>query len=121
MMKILLDLVETRKLVDKEDSTGDTALHYCSYSGSQSPVVRVENAKILLQAGASLTSKNNDGKTPYKYAQFRRRKEFAQYLWSQLSPMQRAQATPPSYWGEISSYRGKEIHTLHACITSPPS
>ena len=65
MMRVLLDIVETRKLVDKQESYGDTALHACRYNFRQSGV---ESAKILLQAGASLTIKNNGEETPYKLA-----------------------------------------------------
>jgi len=96
MMKLLLDdKSETRKFVDMKDFYGDTALYDCSIEDSQSPIVRIENAKMLLQAGASLTIKNNKGETPYECARDRRRKEFAKYLWSQLSPEQQAQEKPP--------------------------
>ena len=45
MMKFHLGIVETRKLVDNKGSNDDTALHYCSFSDRQSPVIRLENAK----------------------------------------------------------------------------
>jgi len=93
MMKFLLDVVETRKLVHMKDSGGNTALHDCIYSGS--PIIGLEKAKMLVQAGASLTIKNSGGKTPYEYARFGKKKELAKYLWSQLSPEQQAQQKPP--------------------------
>ena len=99
MMKFLLDIVETRKLVDIKSSYGRTPLHYCSFSVGQSPIVQLENAKMLLQAGASLTIRNSDGKTPYGVARALGGKELAKYLWSQLSPEQQAQEQPPpSNW-----------------------
>jgi len=92
IMKVLLDnVVESRKSVDMKSSYGNTALHDCSYSNSQSPIVRLENAKMLVQAGASLTIRNSDGITPYEYARDQGRKGLAKYLWSQLSPEQQAQ------------------------------
>ena len=97
MMMFLLDVVETRKLVDMKSSNGDIALHDCSYSDHYSPIVRLENAKMLVQAGASLTIKNNDGRTPYEYARYLNRKELTKYLWSQLSPKQQAQGNPPTF------------------------
>jgi len=94
IMKFLLDVVETRKLVDVKDSYGDTALHDCRYFDGR-PAAAVEIAEMLLQAGATLTIKNNAGETPYECARSRRKKELAKYLWSQLSPKQRPQETPP--------------------------
>jgi len=98
MMKFLLDVVETRKLIDMKDSDGNTALHDCSYSNHQSPIVQLENAKMLVQAGASLTIKNRHGRTPYEYARVLGRKELAKYLWSQLSLEQAQEKPPPSDW-----------------------
>jgi len=96
MMKFLLtDIVEIRKLVDIKSSYSRTALHYCSYRNNQGPSVRLENSKLLLQAGASLTIKDRDGKTPYEFARSCERKELAKYLWCQLSPDQQAQGQPP--------------------------
>ena len=98
-MKFLLDVVEARKLVDMKDSKGDTPLHNCGYSNKQSAVLQLENAKMLLQAGASLTIKNNAEETSYECARSRKRKELAKHLWSQLSPEQRATEIPlPSDW-----------------------
>jgi len=99
-MKFLLDdVVETRKLVDVKDSDGDTALHACSLSDYRSPAIELENAKILLQAGASITIKNKQRQTPYELAWYQHRKELARYLWSQLSPQQQAREIhPPSDW-----------------------
>jgi len=95
-MKSLLDhAVEPRKLVNMEDGFGDTPLHDCSYGYYHSPGIQLEHAKMLLQAGASLTIKNNYEKTPYEYARYRKRKELAKYLWSQLSPEQREGEIPP--------------------------
>ena len=66
MMKFLLDnTVETRKLVNRKDSNWDTPLHDCSFNSNQSPVIRLENIKMLVQASASLTIKNKQQKTPY--------------------------------------------------------
>jgi len=99
MMKFLLDEVETQKLVNMKNSNGNTPLHDCSYWPPQSPVVRVENARMLLQAGASLTIRNRNGRTPYEYARGLRRAELTKYLWSKLSPKQQAQEQPPpSNW-----------------------
>jgi len=96
MMKFLLDVVvETRQSVDIKNPNGYTPLHYCSYSDSPSPAIPLENAKMLLQAGASLTTKNSFGETPYNCAWGRERKELAKYLWSQLPPEQQARETPP--------------------------
>jgi len=66
MIKFLLDVVETKKLIDMKDSKGDTPLHNCSHSNIQSTVLQLENAKTLVQAGASLTIKNNVGETSYE-------------------------------------------------------
>jgi len=98
-MKFLLDgVVETRKLVDMKDVTGNTALHDCSYINGR-PAATVEIAKMLLQVGATLTIKNGNWRTPYGHAQCWPRKAFAKYLWSQLSPAQRAdKIPPPSDW-----------------------
>jgi len=99
MMFLLEDVVETGKLVDMKHSRGNTALHDCSLHDNQSSVVRLENAKLLLQAGASLTIKNNNGNTPYECARDRERQILAKYLWSQLSPEQQArEKPPPSDW-----------------------
>jgi len=96
IMKLLLDdRSESRKLVNIKHSTGGTALHLCSSWDCQNSIVRLENAKLLLQAGVSLTIKNNNGKTPYECARDWQRKELANYLWSQLSPEQQAQQKPP--------------------------
>jgi len=104
MMKLLLDhVVETRarELLNAKDRIGDTPLHDCSYQDYQNLVVRLKNAKMLVQAGATLTIKNNRGETPYECARNRQRKELAKYLWLQLSPEQQAQETPlPSDWSE---------------------
>jgi len=96
MAKFLLNVVEIRKLVDMKDAFGATPLHYCSLSDSQTPNVRLENAKMLLQVCASLTIGVNYGGTPYEHAKYRERKELAKYLWSQLSPEQQAQEIPLS-------------------------
>jgi len=100
MMKFPLeDVVETRKLVNSKDNIGDTALHDCSHSYYQDPASQLANAKVLLQAGASITIKNGDGKTPYECARNRERQGLAKYLWSQLSPKQQAREIPlPSDW-----------------------
>jgi len=85
MMKFVLhNVVETRKLVDMKGFYGNTALHDCSYSDSQSPTVRLDNAKMLLHAGASLAINDDDGQTPYQYARFQERMVLAKYLWSKL-------------------------------------
>ncbi|RPB18102.1 ankyrin [Terfezia boudieri ATCC MYA-4762] len=98
MMRFLLDdVVGTRNLVDKKDSFGETPLHYCSYVSYRSPVVQIENAKMLVEAGASLTIRNDLQRTPYECARERRYNEHAEYLWSQLSPKQQAlEKLPPS-------------------------
>ena len=95
VMKFLLSMVETRKLINGGDDAGYTALHDCSYKSHQSPTVQLENAKMLLQAGASLTIKNQGGETPYECARNLGRNELAKFLWSQLSPEQQAQQNPP--------------------------
>ena len=96
MMKVLLSVAETRKLVNLQDDFGYTALHYCSSGANQSPAVRLENAKMLVQAGALLTIKNStEGVTPYEDARGRERRELAKYLWSQLSPWHQAREIPP--------------------------
>ena len=100
VMKSLLSVVETRKLVNMKNESGLTALHYCSEGGNPSTVVRLENAKMLIQAGASLTIKlKYTEETPYERARRQERKELAKYLWSLLSPEQQAHETPlPPYW-----------------------
>ena len=98
IMKFLLDVVETRKIVDMKNSSGNTALHNCSLR-SKRPVAAVEIAKLLLQAGATLTIENSRGQTSYETARIDGRNELAKYLWSQLSPEQQAQEKPPlSCW-----------------------
>jgi len=95
IMKFLLDdVVETRKLVDVKSTTGNTALHDCSFIDGR-PAATVEIAKMLLQAGATLTIKNDYRQTPYEHARSWGNKELAKYLWSQLSPEQQAQEIPP--------------------------
>jgi len=102
IMKFLLDdIVEIRKLVDVKNSDGDTALHDCSNPSHRSPGVCLEVAKMLVQAGASLTTKDKCGRTPYGRARDTDwgNKEVAKYLWSQLSPEQQArEKSPPSGW-----------------------
>jgi len=90
MMKFLLG--QTRELVNAKNDYGETPLHDCSY---RSHIVCLENSKMLVQAGASLTIKNNDGRTPYECARKRESKGIAKYLWSQLSPEQQADEIPP--------------------------
>ena len=99
IMKFLLDnVVETRKLVDVKDFFGNT-LHDCCCRDYLSPVIRLENAKMLVQASATLTIKKKRGKTPYECARGRGRKELAKYLWSQLSSEQQAREKAlPSDW-----------------------
>ena len=99
IIKFLLDnVVEARKLVDMQDCIGNTALHSCG-SGNGNPVAVIEIAKMLLQAGATLTTKNKQSQIPYECARDLGKKELARYLWSQLSPEQQAQERPPpSYW-----------------------
>jgi len=96
MMKFLLGVVETQKLVDIRDSSGKTPLHDCVFAcrHNKIPIIQLENAKMLLQAGASLTIKDKTGQTPYGVARLWRRQELAKYLWSQLSPEQQAQERP---------------------------
>jgi len=99
MMKFLLGVVETRKLVDRKDSAGYTPLHDCSYNNNQGGAAQLENAMMLLQAGASLTIENSNGDTPYECARCLRREDLAKYLWSQLSPAQQEREKPlPSDW-----------------------
>ncbi|RPB25035.1 ankyrin [Terfezia boudieri ATCC MYA-4762] len=92
MMRFLLDdVVETRSLVNIGDSSGNTPLHDCSCMAYWCLDRQIQKAKLLVQAGASLTIRNNDQRTPYQYARHQRFHELAQYLWTQLSPKQQAQ------------------------------
>ena len=96
MMNFLLnDVVETRRLVDVKGSSGDTPLHQCCYSGNQSPVIRLEKAKMLIHAGATSTIKSSCNIIPYALARDWGGEELAKYLWSQLSLEQQAQESPP--------------------------
>jgi len=94
MLKLLLEhIVETRELVNATDRFGGTPLHNCTY------IKGLEHAKMLLQAGATPTIKDNDGKTPYAYTRGQDSKELAKYLWSQLSPeQQEREKRLPSDW-----------------------
>ena len=94
-----------RKCVYLKGSGGYTPLHYCSLSDNQSPTVRLQIAKMLLQADASLTIKDSNLDTSYEYARVRKRKELAKYLWSQLSPEQQAREKPlpPDWWEKKST------------------
>jgi len=93
-MKFLLEqVVETRDLVNGTRLTGSTPLHDCSHNRNED--IALEHAKMLVQAGATLTIKNRIGETPYEYARGCRRKKLAKYLWSQISPEQQAQEIPP--------------------------
>ena len=95
IMKFLLDdVVETRTLVNAKDNTGKTALDDCSYINRR-PAAAIEIAKMLLQAGATLSFKCSAEQILYEHARSRREKELAKYLWSQLSPEQRAHEKPP--------------------------
>ncbi|KAF8423335.1 ankyrin repeat-containing domain protein [Tirmania nivea] len=83
MMKFLLEhVVGIQALVNAQDQEGNTPLHLCSLNNH---IVCLEYAKMLVEAGATLTIKNNDGRTPYEYARFGAKKQLAEYLWSQLS------------------------------------
>ena len=98
-MKFLLEhVVGTRDLVNANDAHyGGTPLHDCSYNSHKD--IALEHAKMLVQAGATLTIKDRNRETPYERARCWERKELAKYLWSQLSPQQQAQETPPPpYW-----------------------
>ncbi|KAF8423351.1 ankyrin repeat-containing domain protein [Tirmania nivea] len=98
MMKFVLGHIGTRarELLNATNQWGNTPLHDCSFG---SRIVGLENVKMLLQAGATLTIKNNRGKTPYECARERGSKEIAKYLWSQLSRKQQAcEQAPPSDW-----------------------
>ena len=96
IMQFLLEDVETRKLIDVVDSYGDTALHN---STCVRGIKGLEIAKMLVQAGATLTIKNMWRETPYEKARYWCHKNTARYLWSQLSPEQQAQEIPlPSDW-----------------------
>ncbi|RPB24974.1 ankyrin [Terfezia boudieri ATCC MYA-4762] len=91
MMKFLLEHVaETQGLVNAKDTDGDTPLHDCSRNNHEAS----EHARVLLKAGASITIKNNAAKTPYRCARDQKRKELTSYLWSLLSPEQKAQEEP---------------------------
>jgi len=93
IMKFLLDnTLETRKLVNVRDYAGETALLDCTYVGD---AVRLEMARMLLQAGALLTIKDGQDRTPYERARQWEKKGPAKYLWSQLSPKQQARGIPP--------------------------
>ncbi|KAF8423332.1 ankyrin repeat-containing domain protein [Tirmania nivea] len=95
MMKFLVGhIVETRarELVNARDRVGDTPLHDCCYGSSNA---NSENAKMLVEAGTTLTIENNYGRTPYELARNWESEEIAKYLWSHLSPEQQARQTPP--------------------------
>ena len=93
-MKFLFEhVVEIGDLINAKDNKGGTPLHDCSRNSHED--TGLELAKMLVQAGATLTIKNSNGKTPYKRALLRGRIKVAKYLWSQLSPEQQAQETPP--------------------------
>jgi len=111
VMTCLLDVVKTRKMVDMKDSIGNTPLHDCCSEDDPNPILQLENAKMLVQASATLTIKNSERKTPYKCARDRERKELAKYLWSQLSPEEQAdELPPPSSWWEGVGSIGIELH-----------
>jgi len=60
--------------------------------------ITLENARVLVQAGATLAIKDSPGETPYKRARDWKSKEIAKY---QLSPEEQAdEISPPPYWGE---------------------
>jgi ankyrin repeat protein len=77
------------ELLDVTDSNGDTPLYYAAWS-NHLPV-----AQMLVERGARVNAKNEEGKTPYQSAR-RRSPEVAKYLWSRLSPDEQAQETPPA-------------------------
>jgi len=96
IMKYFLEhVMETRELVNATDRWGDTPLHDCSRNINSH--MALGNAKMLLEAGATLTTKNTIMYTPYEVAQIFERKELAEYLWAQLSHTQQA-GDPPSGW-----------------------
>ena len=97
-MKFLLEhVVETRDLINTKDYNMDTPLHACIYNSHID--IALELAKMLVQAGTTLTIKNYRGETPYECARSEERKKLAKYLWSQLSSGKQAQETHlPPYW-----------------------
>ncbi|KAF8455162.1 ankyrin repeat-containing domain protein [Terfezia claveryi] len=86
MIRFLLDVVETRNLINMKDSAGATPLHDCSYPSGRipNPVVQIEIAKILVQAGALLTIRDNSRRMPDECARDRDQTKLAQYLLSQF-------------------------------------
>ncbi|KAF8455165.1 ankyrin repeat-containing domain protein [Terfezia claveryi] len=101
MIRFLLDVVETRNLVNMTNWDGDTPLHCCSCRTYNPPIVQIEMAKLLIQAGALLTIGHKSSGTPYECARVQGQNELAQYLWTQLSPKQQAQENPCPYWRRI--------------------
>jgi serine/threonine-protein phosphatase 6 regulatory ankyrin repeat subunit A len=78
------------EVIDVTRNDGDTPLHVAGF-----PDTRLPLAQILVERGARLDIKNNNGQTPYEYAISERAFKVAKYLWSQLEPNEQAQLTPP--------------------------
>jgi ankyrin repeat protein len=77
------------ELLDVTDNWGNAPLHHAARF-NHLPV-----AQMLVERGARVNAKNEEGKTPYQSAR-RRCPEVAKYLWSRLSPDEQAQETPPA-------------------------
>jgi ankyrin repeat protein len=78
------------ELLDVTDNNGDTPLHRAA-TNNHLPV-----AQMLVERGARVNAKNEEGKTPYQLARDEDNPEVAKYLWSRLSPDEQAQETPPA-------------------------
>jgi len=62
--EIVTLLLENGADIDHQSDTGWTALHAAAYGGWGSPEGDLETARILIEHGAALDLKNEDGQTP---------------------------------------------------------
>jgi ankyrin repeat protein len=91
MLQILLDngALHLIDVTETSNEPGDTPLHKVAWDDS-----RLAVGQMLVERGASVNPKNDNGVTPYQVARLYS-PAVAKYLWSQLSPEEQAAETPP--------------------------
>jgi ankyrin repeat protein len=90
LLTFLLDTGALEVIDNVPRNEGNTPLHWAGRYDERLPL-----AQILVERGARLDIKNNNGQTPYEYAISEGEFKVAEYLWSQLEPNEQAQLTPP--------------------------
>ena len=94
-LKYLLSRADMQyELLNSRNNHGNTPLYWCAYE--RAGTVHIEAAKLLIEHGADLAIKNNNGKTPYKHSSsiYSANCEMAKFLWSKLTAEQQAEQGP---------------------------